>query len=46
MVNKINTYYCKLNLPEDFVEYESFSIIPIDSLFVYESKYYLQVVCH
>ena len=30
-------------MPEDVVEYKSFTIISIDSLLVYESKYYLQV---
>ena len=28
---------------EDDIEYESFTVISIDSLLVYESKYYLQV---
>ena len=30
-------------MPEDVVECKSFTIISIDSLLVYESKYYLQV---
>ena len=30
-------------MPEDDIECESFTVISIDSLFVYESKYYLQV---
>ena len=30
-------------MPEDGVECESFTIVSIDSLLVYESKYYLQV---
>ena len=30
-------------MPEDDIEYESFTVISIDSLLVYESKYYLQV---
>ena len=34
MVNKINTYYCNLNLPEDFVEYESLSFLLILYLFM------------
>ena len=32
-----------LDAPEDAVECESFTIISIDSLLVYENKYYLQV---
>ena len=30
-------------MPEDNIECKSFTIISIDSLLVYESKYYLQV---
>ena len=30
-------------MPEDGVEYESFKSTSIDSLLVYESKYYLQL---
>ena len=30
-------------MPEDGVEYKSFTIISIDSLIVYDNKYYLQV---
>ena len=44
---KIRTYgnnvygkFCALNVP---VECESFTVISIDSLLVYENKYYLQV---
>ena len=50
MKNKIRTYGDKvytdfrgLNLPEDDLEYESFIVISIDSLLVYNNKYYLQV---
>ena len=32
-----------MNAPEDGVECESFTIISIDSLLVYENKFYLQV---
>ena len=32
-----------MNAPEDGVECESFTIIFIDSLLVYENKFYLQV---
>ena len=30
-------------MPEDDKEYESFRVIYIDSLLVYENKYYLQI---
>ena len=30
-------------MPQDDIEYESFTFISFDSLFVYEQKYYLQV---
>ena len=50
MKTKIRTYgdnfytnFPCLNVPEGGVECESFTIISIDSLFVYESKYYLQL---
>ena len=32
-----------INLPEDGVACESFTIVSIDSLLAYENKYYLQV---
>ena len=34
---------CGLNVPEDYVECESFITISIDSLLVHKNKYYLQV---
>ena len=47
---KIRTYgdkgysnFCGLNMSEDDIEYEPFTVISIDSLLVYENKYYLQV---
>ena len=47
---KIRTYgdnvYTNLhgvNVPEDYIEYESFTVISIDSLLIYENKYYLQI---
>ena len=47
---KIQTYGDKLysnlrglNVPEDGVECESFTVISIDSLLYYNSKYYLQI---
>ena len=47
---KIRTYgskyynnSCGLNMSEDDIEWESFTVISLDSLLVYENKYYLQV---
>ena len=41
--NKACTNFRGLNVPEDDIECESFTVISIDSLLVYESKYYLQI---
>ena len=48
--NKLRTYgdevytnFRGLNVPEDAIEYESFTVISIDSLLAYDKKYYLQV---
>ena len=41
--DKVYANFCDLNMPEDDIEYESFTVISIDYLLVYESKYYLQV---
>ena len=41
--NEFYFKFCGLNKPEDDIECESFTIIYIDSLLVYENKYYLQV---
>ena len=41
--DKVFTIFRGLNVPEDGVECEFFTIISIDSLLVYESKYYLEV---
>ena len=48
--NKIRTYgsniytnFCDLNVSEDDIECDSFTVIYIDSLVVYNHKYYLQV---
>ena len=40
---KVYTNFCSLNVPEDDIECESFTFISIDSLLVYDSRYYLQV---
>ena len=41
--HKIYTHVRDLNVPEDDVKCESFTIISIDSLLACKSKYYLQV---
>ena len=41
--DKVYTNFCGLNVSEDDIESESFTVISIDSLLVYENKYYLQV---
>ena len=41
--DKVYANFCDLNMPKDDIEYESFTVISIDYLLVYESKYYLQV---
>ena len=39
----IYTNFRGLNLPEDNIKCECFTVFSIDSLFVYDKKYYLQV---
>ena len=39
---KIYSNFCSLNVPEDDIECQSFTVISIDSLLVYEIRYYLQ----
>ena len=41
--DKVYTNFRDLNVPEDDIECEFFTVISIDSLLVYENKYYLQV---
>ena len=41
--DKIYTYFRGLNMLEDGVECEPFTVISLDSLLVYEEKYCLQV---
>ena len=41
--NKVYTNFCGLNVAEDDIECESFTVISVDSLLIYESKYYRQV---
>ena len=41
--DKVYTTFRGLNVPENGAECEIFTIISIDSLLVYENKYYLQV---
>ena len=37
------TNFRSLNVPEDDIECESFTVISVDSLLVYNKKYYFQV---
>ena len=39
--DKVYTNFRGLNVPEDDIECESFTVISIDSLLVYDNKYYL-----
>ena len=41
--HKVYTNICALNVPEDYIECDSFTVISIGSLLVYENKYYWQV---
>ena len=41
--DKVYTSFRDLIVPEDVIEFESFTIISVDSLLVYERKCYLQV---
>ena len=41
--DKVYTNFRCLNVPEDDIECESFTVSFIDSLLVYDEKYYLQV---
>ena len=41
--DKVYTNFLGLNVPEDDVECESFKVISIDSLLVYENKGYLHL---
>ena len=41
--DKVYTNFCGVNVLENYIECESFTVISIDSLLVYENKYYLQM---
>ena len=41
--DKVYTNYLGAHVPEDDMDCESFTVISIDSLLVYGSKYYLQI---
>ena len=41
--DKVYTNFRGLNVPEDDIECEYFTVISIDSLLVYDKKYYLEV---
>lgn len=40
---KVYSNFSGLNVPQDGVKFEYFTVISTDSLLVYESKYFLQV---
>ena len=40
--DKVYSNFCHLNVPEDDIECESFTVIYIDSLLFYKHNYYLQ----
>ena len=42
--NKIDTNVRGLNVPEDDIECQSFTVISINSLLVYENKYYYYII--
>ena len=41
--DKVYANFCGLNVPEDYIECESFTAISFDSLLAYDKKFYLQV---
>ena len=41
--DKVYTNFRGLDVPEDDIQCESFTVISIDSLLVYDKKHYLQV---
>ena len=41
--DKVYTNFCRLNVPENDIKCESFTVISIDSLLIYKNKNYLQV---
>ena len=43
MAIKFILIFCDLNVHEDDIKCEDFTVISIDYLLVYQSKYYLQV---
>ena len=42
--NKIYTNVRGLNVPEDDIEWQYFTVISINSLLVYENKYYYYII--
>ena len=40
---KVYTHFHGLKVSEDDIEWESFTVVSIDSLLVYENKYYWKV---
>ena len=44
--DKVYINFRSINVQEDYIECESFTVISIDSLLVYNKKYYLQGYLH
>ena len=44
--DKVYTDFRGLHVPEDDIEYESFTVISFDSLLVYDKKHHLQVFAY
>ena len=42
--DKVYTYFYGLNVPEDDIECESFTVISVDFVFVYEKKYFCKYI--
>ena len=42
--DNVYTNFCILNVPEDYIESEYFTVISIDSLLVYQNKYYFKYI--
>ena len=41
--DKVYTNFCSLNVPKYDIEYQPFTVISINSILVYQNKYYLQL---
>ena len=41
--DKVYTNFCGLNVPEDDIEFESFTVISVDSVLLYANNHYLKL---